>query len=170
MERKFELFMGCLGNGITVCNKAVYEHGNYKHIAHIGDHGKIKLYVPSDYIPPDAMERIRNVANKQKKDFISRWELVPIMSKYQRLMDQLSVTEFSFVANQKDWSIEEEVKYAELIVYGVLAESLIEAIYPFRHKWDIASQMIQKADCEEEERIKAMAWLKKFHDGLKRED
>lgn len=25
--RRFELFMGCLGNGITVCNKAVMEHG-----------------------------------------------------------------------------------------------------------------------------------------------
>lgn len=28
--QKFELFMGCMGNGTTVCNKAVYEHGDYK--------------------------------------------------------------------------------------------------------------------------------------------
>lgn len=27
---KFELFMGCLENGATVCNKAITEHGDYK--------------------------------------------------------------------------------------------------------------------------------------------
>lgn len=30
MKRKFELFYICLGNGITVCNKAVEENGDYK--------------------------------------------------------------------------------------------------------------------------------------------
>lgn len=39
-HEKFELFMGCLGNGITVCNKAVMEHGDYKYIAHIRETGK----------------------------------------------------------------------------------------------------------------------------------
>lgn len=38
--RKFELFMGCFGNGITVCNKAVMEHGDYKRIAHIREQEK----------------------------------------------------------------------------------------------------------------------------------
>ena len=42
MKGKFELFMGCLGNGITVCNSAVEESGDYKHIAHISDSGKSK--------------------------------------------------------------------------------------------------------------------------------
>ena len=32
---KIELFMGRLGNGITVCNKAVDEYRNYKRMAHI---------------------------------------------------------------------------------------------------------------------------------------
>ena len=50
--KKFELFMGCLGNGITVCNKAVQENGDYKKIAHIGETGKIKWYVdPASYVP-----------------------------------------------------------------------------------------------------------------------
>lgn len=39
--KKFELFMGCLGNEITVCNKAVEENGDYKIIAHIANCGKI---------------------------------------------------------------------------------------------------------------------------------
>lgn len=43
--KKFELFMGCFGNGITVCNKAVQEHGDYKVIAHIAECGKITWYV-----------------------------------------------------------------------------------------------------------------------------
>ena len=36
----FKLWMGCLGNGITVCNSAVEESGDYKHIAHISNNGK----------------------------------------------------------------------------------------------------------------------------------
>lgn len=39
--KKFELFMCCLGNGTTICNKAVEEYGDYKIIAHIADCGKI---------------------------------------------------------------------------------------------------------------------------------
>lgn len=38
-KRNFELFMYCLGNGITVCNKAVMEHNDYKQIAHISANG-----------------------------------------------------------------------------------------------------------------------------------
>ncbi len=43
--KKFELFMCCLGNGITVCNKAVEENGDYKSVAHIAECGKITWYV-----------------------------------------------------------------------------------------------------------------------------
>lgn len=48
---KLELFMGCFGNGITVCNKAVMEYGDYKKIAHIEQNGKIKciLLISDDY-------------------------------------------------------------------------------------------------------------------------
>ena len=33
--KKFELFMCCLGDGATVCNKAGKEQGDYKMIAEI---------------------------------------------------------------------------------------------------------------------------------------
>ncbi len=49
--KNFDLFLGCLGNGITVCNKAVSEHGDYKRVAHISPAGNIRLYVSADYIP-----------------------------------------------------------------------------------------------------------------------
>lgn len=44
-KENFELFLGCLGNGITVCNKSVEENGAYKTIAHIAECGKITWYV-----------------------------------------------------------------------------------------------------------------------------
>lgn len=69
--KKFELFMGYLGNGITVCNKAVMEHGDYKYIAHIRETGKIKWYVnPCNYVPGDALLKIEHAANVQAE----KWE------------------------------------------------------------------------------------------------
>lgn len=62
--KDFELFMGCLGNGITWCNKAVEEHGDYKKIAHISTMGNIKFYVNENYIPQDALDTIRENARR----------------------------------------------------------------------------------------------------------
>ena len=39
--RNFKLFLGCLGNGVTVCNSAVMENGDFKMVAHISVEGKI---------------------------------------------------------------------------------------------------------------------------------
>ena len=57
MAGKFELFCGCLGNGTTVCNKAVTENGDYKKIAHISEGGNIRLYVDESYIPAAEMKK-----------------------------------------------------------------------------------------------------------------
>lgn len=65
--QKFKLFIGYLGNGATVCNSAVYENGDYKTIAHISNAGNIKLYVKPDYIPEDAMEKIKKTAANHRK-------------------------------------------------------------------------------------------------------
>ena len=95
--KKFELFMGCLGNGTTVCNKAVKEHGDYKTIAHISPAGNIKLYVPADYIPPDAMEAICNSAARDRERFIDNLEL-EIKHRphqiYEKMLDALSTSEW----------------------------------------------------------------------------
>lgn len=74
-SNKFELFMGHLGNGTTVCNKAVMEHGDYKTIAHISPAGNIKLYVNPDYIPPDDMKRIESAAERNRAEFLRRLNL-----------------------------------------------------------------------------------------------
>ena len=71
--KKFELFMGHLGNGITVCNKAVEENGDYKTIAHIANCGKITWYVnPMGYVPSDALLKIEHTANVQHEKW-ERW-------------------------------------------------------------------------------------------------
>ena len=88
--RKFELFLGCLGNGTTVCNKAVMEHGDYKHIAHISPAGNIKLYVDSDYIPTDAMDKIRSVAEIDGLKFREDFEKRSIGNQYITILNNLS--------------------------------------------------------------------------------
>ena len=68
----FKLFIGYLGNGATVCNSAVYESGDYKHIAHISPAGHIKLYVSADYIPADAMQKIKETAARHEAETRAR--------------------------------------------------------------------------------------------------
>lgn len=73
--KNFELFIGYLGNGATVCNSAVYENGDYKTIAHISNAGNIKLYVEPDYIPAEAMQRIQETAAEHRKKALERLDL-----------------------------------------------------------------------------------------------
>ena len=84
---KFELFMGCLGNGVTVCNKAVTEHGDYKKVAHISEHGHIKFYVSEDYISADAMQRIKQTAETCKVEFLQKWNTKTDLQKYSYMLD-----------------------------------------------------------------------------------
>ena len=84
---KFELFMGCFGNGVCVSNKAVTEHGDYKKIAHISEHGHIKFYVPEDYIPSEEMQKIRNTAEANKAEFLGKWNRKTDIQKYSYMLD-----------------------------------------------------------------------------------
>lgn len=86
MNGKFELFFGCLGNGITVCNKAAMEHGDYKKIAHISTGGNIKLYEPEGKIPPVAMEKIERMASKNKAAFTENFEKLPDVVQYEEIL------------------------------------------------------------------------------------
>ena len=88
--KKFKLWMGCLGNGITVCNSAVEESGDYKHIAHISDSGKIKLYVSESYIPVEDMQRIERTATEQRKTFLNEWNKQPDIRKYENTLSYLN--------------------------------------------------------------------------------
>ena len=113
MNGNFELFMGCLGNGITVCNKAVMEHGDYKQIAHISTNGKIKYYVSDGYIPIDDMRRIEQAALEQRKTFLTEWNKQTDIQKYGKLLDMCSYSDSMEIAHNKEITLAEKVKRLE---------------------------------------------------------
>lgn len=111
--KNFKLWMGCLGNGITVCNSAVEESGDYKHIAHISNNGKIKLYVSEGYIPVEDMQKIEQAAADQRKTFLNEWNKQPDIRKYEKLLDMCSHSDFMEITNNKELSLAEKVKRLE---------------------------------------------------------
>ena len=111
--KNFKLWMGCLGNGITVCNSAVEEHGDYKHIAHISDNGKIKLYVSKSYIPIEDMRRIEQIASNQRKTFLTEWNKQSDIKKYEKLLDMLYLADLTEIMHDKKLSLAEKVKRLE---------------------------------------------------------
>ena len=93
---KFELFMGSLGNGLTVCNKAAMEHGDYKQIAHISPAGNIKWYGPVGYVPGPALLRIEHTADAMYHNFRTALERDIAANRermYFRMLMALSVSE-----------------------------------------------------------------------------
>lgn len=99
MSGKFELFIGCFGNGLTVCNKAVMEHGDYKQIAHIFENGNIKLYVKDNYIPDEAMQIIESKAREMRKNFLDTFNRWNIYKRYEFLLDKMPWNDFIRYSN-----------------------------------------------------------------------
>ncbi len=111
--KKFELFLGCLGNGTTVCNKAVEENGDYKMIAHISNWGHIRWYVPSDYCPKEELQRIEKYAEKQHKEFMELWKGLSLIDRYGKLLDNSPVSVFRKLKDMGKASLEEKVRFLE---------------------------------------------------------
>ena len=111
--KNFKLWMGCLGNGITVCNSAVEEHEDYKHIAHISDSGKIALYVPKNYIPVEDMQKIEQAAAEQRKTFLNEWNKQSDIRKYEKLLDMLYLSDLTEIIDNRELSLAEKVKQLE---------------------------------------------------------
>ena len=105
--------MCCLGNGITLCNKAVYENHDYKMIGHISAAGNVSLYVKPDYIPPEDMERIKSAAARARNDFIN-WLDMEIKYRplviFGRMLDALNTTEYlTFQKAHRDEEITSQI-------------------------------------------------------------
>ena len=111
--KNFKLWMGCLGNGITVCNSAVEHNGEYKYIAHISTNGKIKLYVSEKYIPVEDMQRIEQTAAEQRKIFLTEWNKQSDLRKYEKLLDMCSHSDFMKITDNKEITLAEKVKRLE---------------------------------------------------------
>lgn len=63
----YNLMFGCLGNGVTVCDRSREEHGDYKHIAHIDPCGAVMFYEQST--PPEIRQQVFNHATALAADF-----------------------------------------------------------------------------------------------------
>ena len=112
--KNFELFMGCLGNGVTVCNKAVEEHGDYKQVAHISNGGNIKFYVPASSIPGPDLLHIEHTANamyENVKQAIERDLAADRARMYFRMLDALPYSVYKrFTDETQDESEETKIE------------------------------------------------------------
>ena len=116
--KKFELFMGCLGNGIIVCNKAVMENGDYKYIAHIRETGNIKWYVnPCNYVPGDALLKIEHAANVQAEKWEKWFSTMPETKQYEYLMDSLPLNDLLEIIDRKDLNMWQKIQIAKQAYY-----------------------------------------------------
>lgn len=115
--KKFDLFMGCLGNGITVCNKSVIENGDYKKIAHIAEYGKITWYVnvPS-YVPGPELLKIEHTANVQSEKWEEWLASMPEIKQYEYLLDNAPHATFMHAINMGG-EIWDKIQYLKSVLY-----------------------------------------------------
>ena len=114
--KNFELFMCCLGNGVTVCNKAVMENGDYKQIAHISNCGKITWYVEPSKIPGDALLKIEHDADAMNENFEKWLESMPKSMQYEKLVDMVPLNIFLYVSNLGG-GLERKIEYLKNVFY-----------------------------------------------------
>lgn len=112
MFNEFELFMGCLGNGTTVCNKAVLENGDYKKIAHISNAGMIHFYVEESYIPEESLEKIKKTAADIRRKFMDYWNSLPALKRYEILLDHANIGDLIKISKDERKSYA-KIHYAE---------------------------------------------------------
>lgn len=65
VELIFLKYPGC----DVVCNKAVYEHGDYKTVAHISHSGVVKMFVSDNYLSEKDKARIDTWAKRNREEF-----------------------------------------------------------------------------------------------------
>lgn len=99
---KFDLGLYCLGNGITVCNRAVKENGDYKIVAHISNSGKIKYCVDLSYIPEYAILRINECSETIKNEFAAAFNRYNKERQYSILMENSKVF-MKFIGDKRPW-------------------------------------------------------------------
>lgn len=108
--KPIDLMFGCLGNGVTVCdrgavsksliwpsavgeadlktqrvfNLARIENGDYKTVAHIDPCGAYKLYCS---LPPQTVEQIARQARGEGERFAAHWESLSPVRRHRELAE-----------------------------------------------------------------------------------
>lgn len=115
--KKFELFMCCLGNGVTVCNKAVEESGDYKAIAHIAECGKVTWYVnPAHYVPENDLLKIQHCADVQREKWEKWLASMSEPQRYEKLLNAVPVNVMLHAMNL-DGGLPRKIAYLKKVCY-----------------------------------------------------
>lgn len=116
----FKLFMGCLGNGVTVCNSEVEEHGDYKQIAHIAECGVVKWYTNPIKIPAEAVEKIESTATEYRQKWENHLESIGKFAAYRYLLDNAPHAAFMHIMQDKESGMQEKIDYLKAAYINAL--------------------------------------------------
>lgn len=94
MKLSFDLMMCCLGNGVTLVNRAVWENNDYKTIGHISDAGNIKYYIDIKTIPQADKDRINAEAERMHRAFRTKFEALPELRQYELILNELPTRDY----------------------------------------------------------------------------
>lgn len=109
--KNFELFMGHLGNGITVCNKAVMEGGDYRKICHISEWGRIKWYVDIGCVPGKDLLTIEHEANVIYHKRNEEFEKMSEREQFRYLLNAVNVVDLLEFLKIKDKPLHEKIQF-----------------------------------------------------------
>lgn len=98
----YDLMFACLGNGITVCNRARKVGGDYPSIAHIDNCGAIRYYMDANKLPQYAREDINNQAATQARNFKHGFLHLPKYDALKMLDEILNVGQFRIVFQDRN--------------------------------------------------------------------
>ena len=108
--RKFEMFMGCFGNGTVIANKAVMEHGDYKNVCWISPAGNIKWYVDMGYVPDEDRKRIFEAAEQGKRSFMEWFNNLSVEEQYSQMLRVNSPVVMDILSDKSDMSMGQKVE------------------------------------------------------------
>lgn len=112
----FELFMGCLGNGVTCCNRVVIEHGDYQNICHISPEGKVTWYYDPEQVPIEARNKIWQEAKRSYTEFEQYLGGMTELAQYAYLLDHAPHAAFMHVVDMKNGTLNDKISYLKNVM------------------------------------------------------
>ena len=118
--KKFDIMFCGLGNGLTVCNRASMENGDYKNICHISPAGNITWYVNPGQIPGDDLLRIEHNAHAMEANFRAQLDAMPEIKQYGYLLDRAPASVLLKCLDMKAAALSEKVAYLKSALLPIL--------------------------------------------------
>lgn len=115
--KKFDLFIGFFGNGATVYNKAVAEHGDYKKVAHIAECGKITWCAETGTVPGKDLLRIEHTADAMSSNWEHSLDLLSLRQQYEKLADMIPESAYFYISNSNS-DLDGKIKAMKDYIYN----------------------------------------------------